>query len=387
MTLDDLADEEIRRREFPVAARKIFLAHAAVSPLPRVAADVLVEHAEASTFAGPDDYAAALAQIAATRETAARLIGAGPDEIALLGPTSLGLSLFAQGLDWAPGEEVLYYADDYPANVYPWMELSRRGVVPRALRPERAGEITAELIAASLTDRTRLVALASAYFLTGYRIDVEAIGRLLSARGILFSLDAIQTLGAFPLSVEYVDFLSADAHKWMLGPVSIGIVYVKRRHFGRLRPILVGASNVRSPDFVAQPEIVFLDTAARYEPGVLNLGPLLGMKASLDLILELGPAAVAGRIGALTKDLADGLCALGFEPAGPVDGPRASGILTVTHPSANAARLFQVLQEHRVTVSLRRDRAGRAYLRWSPHFYNTPAELEQAVGLVRKALE
>jgi cysteine desulfurase/selenocysteine lyase len=386
MNLDDLTDEETRRREFPVTAQKVFLAHAAVAPLPRVAADALIAHAHAATVSGPDDYVLALTQIRAARETAARLIGADPDEIALLGPTSLGLSLFAQGLDWSPGDEVLYYADDYPANVYPWLELARRGVVPRALRPERPGEITVELVAAALSERTRLVALASANFVTGYRIDVEAIGRLLSSRGVLFSLDAIQTLGAFPLSVEHVDFLSADAHKWMLGPMSIGIVYVKRRHFEKLRPILVGSANVRSPDFVARAEIVFLDTAARYEPGILNLGPILGMKASLDLLLELGPAAVAARIGALVRFLAAGLGALGFESVVPPDGPHASGILTVTHPTADAGRLSHLLQERRVTVSLRHDRTGRAFLRWSPHFYNTEAELALAIDYVRQAM-
>jgi cysteine desulfurase/selenocysteine lyase len=386
MTLEHLNHAETRQREFPVTAEKIFLAHAAVAPLPRVAADALIVHARAATTAGPDDYVRALAQIRAARETAARFIGADPDEIALLGPTSLGLSLFAQGLDWSPGDEVLYYADDYPANVYPWLELARRGVIPRALRPERLGEITPELVAGALTERTRLVALASANFVTGYRIDVDAIGRLLSSRGVLFSLDAIQTLGAFPLSVEHVDFLSADAHKWMLGPLSIGIVYVKRRHFEKLRPILVGAANVRSPDFVAQEEIVFLDTAARYEPGILNLGPILGMQASLDMLLELGPAAVSARIGGLIRFLAAGLLELGFEPVVPPASPNASGILTVSHPTADAARLFHLLQERRVTVSLRHDRAGGTFLRWSPHFYNTEAELERAIGYVRAAL-
>ena len=107
----------------------------------------------------------------------------------------------------------------------------------------------------------------------------------------------------------------------MLGPLSAGIVYVKKTHFARLRPILLGAANVRSPDFIAQPEIVFPDTAARYEPGVLNLGPILGMKASLDLILDIGPEIVAARIASLVKRLADALGELGFEPAGPVEGP------------------------------------------------------------------
>ena len=152
---------------------------------------------------------------------------------------------------------MIYNPDDYPANVYPWTDLARRGVVPRALRPERPGEFTPALVESALTPRTRLVALASAFFVNGYRIDVDAIGQMLHARGVLFSVDAIQTLGAMPLSVEHVDFLSADAHKWMLGPLSAGIVYIKKTHFARLRPILLGAANVRSPDFVAQEEIVF----------------------------------------------------------------------------------------------------------------------------------
>jgi selenocysteine lyase/cysteine desulfurase len=125
----------------------------------------------------------------------ARLIGAHADEIALLGPTSLGLSLFANGLDWKAGDEVLYYADDYPANVYPWAALASRGVVARALKTETLGHITPEIVEAALTPRTKLVALASCHYLSGRRIDVPSIGRLLRSRGVLFSLDAIQTLG------------------------------------------------------------------------------------------------------------------------------------------------------------------------------------------------
>ena len=382
-----LADESARQREFPVCAQKIFLAHAAVCAVPRVAADAQIAFARHSTVSGPDEYVQALRQIRAARETCARLLpGATPEEIALLGPTSLGLSLFAGGLDWQPGDEVIYNPDDYPANVYPWTDLARRGVVPRALRPERPGEFTPALIEGVLTPRTRLVALASAFFVNGYRLDVDAIGQMLHAHGVLFSVDAIQTLGAMPLSVEHVDFLSADAHKWMLGPLSAGIVYVKKTHFPRLRPILLGAANVRSPDFVAQEEIVFPDTAARYEPGVLNLGPILGMKASLDMILEIGPEVVSARIAGLVRRLADGLGELGFTPTGPVEGPTASGILTVAHPTANAAKLFGVLQEKRVSASLRLDRSRRSYLRWSPHFYNTEDEIDRAVDVLRGAL-
>ena len=225
------------------------------------------------------------------------------------------------------------------------------------------------------------MALASAFFVTGYRIDIDAIGKMLGERGVLFSVDAIQTLGVFPLSVQYVDFLAADAHKWMLGPLASGIVYVKKSRFVQLRPLLLGASNVRCPDYVAQPEIVFPDTAARYESGVLNLGPILGMKASLDFLLAVGMETVAARVGELVGKLAAALGELGFEAAGPVSGPHASGILSLTHPTANLGKLFERLQAAGVTVSLR-----RGYLRWSPHVYNTEEEIARAVELVRGAM-
>lgn len=384
MNLPDLlADEALRRHEFPVCADRIFLAHAAVAATPRRVADAQADFARFATTAGPDEYVGLLREMNALRVIAADFIGASSDEIALLGPTSLGLSLFAAGLDWAPGDEVLYHADDYPANVYPWLNLKRRGVIVRAIRTERPGEITAAAVAAALTPRTRLVALSSAFFLNGYRIDVDAIGALLRGRGVLFSLDAIQTLGAFPLSVQHVDFLSADAHKWLLGPFSAGIVYVKREHFERLRPILLGAGNVRAPDFVSQPEIAFLDSAARYEPGVLNIGPLLGMRAGMQLLAEVGPENVAGRIARLVKCLADGLADLGFEAAGPTEGPTASGMLTVSHPGVETAALFRTLQDKGVTVSQRHDRAGKSYLRISPHFYNTEPEIDRTLEILR----
>jgi selenocysteine lyase/cysteine desulfurase len=296
------------------------------------------------------------------------------------------LILFANGLSWTEGDEIVCYAEDYPANVYPWIDLRRLGVVIRYLKPEKPGEITPELVAAALTPRTRLVALASCHFLTGYRIDVDAIGRLLKDRGVLFSLDAIQTLGAFPLSVEHVDFLSADAHKWMLGPMAIGIVFVKKERFPMLRPTLLGAWNVASPNFIAQDEIRLPETAIRYEPGVLNASGIYGMRAALDLIGGYGIEAVAARLLELKAHLVRALRSLGFEFYGPADGPNASSITTFFHPRASMSALFAKLEENRVAVSLRHNRDGKELIRVSPHFYNTTAELDRMIELLRAGL-
>ncbi len=378
-------DEAARRSLFPVCREKIFLAHAAVTALPRCVADAVCDYTRRASD-NHQEFGDVLADIGHARRACARFIGAEPGEIALLGPTSLGLSLFANGIAWRAGDEVLCYAGDYPANVYPWIELRRRGVLVRSLEPEEPGAITPELVAAALTPRTRLVALASAHFFTGYRIDVDAIGALLHERGVLFSLDAIQTLGAFPLRVEHVDFLSADAHKWLLGPLAIGIVYVKKKHFELVRPTLLGAWNVMSPNFVAQDEVRFVPTAQRYEPGVLNAAGIYGMQAAIALIESHGIAAVGARLLELKAHLLARIEPLGFALLGPRDGPTASSITTFRHASASSTVLFAALEKAGIVASLRHDRDGRDYLRFSPHFYNTEAELDTAVGVLRAAL-
>jgi selenocysteine lyase/cysteine desulfurase len=378
-------DEAARLAAFPICRNKIFLAHAAITALPRAVADAMQKYVETAAQSHQEDEQM-WRDVKAARAAAGALVGAQGDEIALLGPTSLGLSLFANGLEWKEGDEVVCYADDYPANVYPWIELRRRGVVVHLLRPERPGEITLDLVESVLSERTRLVALASAHFFGGYRIDVSGIGQRLHQRGILFAVDAIQTIGAFPFDSTHVDFLSADAHKWMLGPCAVGIVMVKRQHFDRLRPTLLGAWNVYSPGFITQENIRFMPTAQRYEPGVLNFAGLYGMKAGIELIQQFGIERVAARLLQLKAHLVGTLETLGFEIIGPREGPSAHVITTCRHPSADLAALHARLTEAGIVCSLRQDRAGHHYLRFSPHFYNTEAELERVAEVLRKGI-
>jgi selenocysteine lyase/cysteine desulfurase len=378
-----IASEEARRREFPVVAHRIFLAHAGVAPLPRAAAEAMRgfvrqasrDHQESGSIAR---------KVESARGLAAEMLGCAPGEIALLGPTSLGLNLVANGLSWRRGDEVVYYHGDYPANVYPWSNLAAQGVKTISLEPAAPGRITWDLVEEQLSGRTRLVALATCHFLSGYRIDVETIGRNLGERGVLFCLDGIQTLGAFPLSVRHVDFLSADSHKWLLGPLGAGIFYVKRSRFEELRPTLLGSWNVDSPDFVAQKEISFHSQARRYEPGALNVPGIIGMGGSLELLRRAGIAAVTERLLYLRKCIVERVRPLGYLIYGEEDVPAAagdeegrSGILSLSRPGCDMAELFEKLVRRGISVSLRRTGEGEALVRISPHFYNTEAEIEQ----------
>jgi selenocysteine lyase/cysteine desulfurase len=290
------------------------------------------------------------------------------------------LNAIANGLDWKEGDEVVCYLDDYPANVYPWLALERHGVKPVLLETARIGEITPEIVERALTKRTKLVALASANFCSGYRIDLDAIGALCAERGVLFSVDAIQTLGAIPIALDRIDFLSAGAQKWMLGPSGAGILYVKKSRRDLLRPATIGGWNVQSRNFIAQREIKFAPGGQKFEPGAYYHAAIAGLGAAVELLLEAG--AIASRILALTQALQDQIAPVGFEFLSPEAERNRCGILTFRHSKTPTAQLEEALVKNDMVVSLRFDREDRSWLRVSPHFYNTSDEMAKIADLL-----
>lgn len=383
MTIDELhQNEELRRTEFPVVRDKIFLAHAGVCPLPRRVAHAVSNYADLCTHGDQETLGPAL-QIQATRTLAAQLLRASADEIAFVGPTSLALSFVAAGLPFGKNDHVLVYFDDYPANVYPWMALADRGVEVRFLNIPELGRIRLKDVSGQIDENTRLVALASCHFIAGYRLDVAAIGEMLRRRNVFFCVDAIQTLGAFPISVEHVDFLAADAHKWLLGPCGAGILYVRKSLQEILKPTTYGWHNIRCPNFVAQEEIVFRPDARRYEPGTHNLLGLVGLHAALELLQEVGIDAISAELIRKRNWLVPALQKKGFSVLQSQAPPEAaSSIIAFSRSGTDIHGLYQHLDANGVVASLRTDRAGQRYLRLSPHFYNTDAELHRALELI-----
>lgn len=383
MTLSDLlADEELRLREFPVAREKIFLAHAGDCPLPLRVAEAISHYAR-QCATGDQEQLVYPALLDKGRKLAAQLLGCQPEEVAFVGPTSLALSFIASGLNFRKGDNLLIYFDDYPSNVYPWMALAEQGVEVRLMNTRGLGVIRPADVMGQVDDNTRLVALASCHFISGYRIDIQAIGKSLRQRNILFCLDAIQTLGAFPTTVGEVDLLAADAHKWLLGPCGAGVMYVRRSLQDAVNPPIYGWHNVRCPNYVAQEQIVWRKGAQKYEAGTLNLLGLVGLVSALELILELGVENISLELLRKRAWLAQALQAKGWTVLQPDAPPQtASSILSFHRPGADLAALHQKLLHARIITSLRADRAGQKYLRLSPHFYNTDPELERVIELV-----
>jgi len=383
MTITEiLNNEELRRHEFPVTREKIFLAHAGDCPLPRRVAEAIAGYAR-QCATGDQERFVYPAILEKGRKLAAQLLACQSDEVAFVGPTSLALSFIASGLKLRRRDNILVYFEDYPSNVYPWMALAERGVEVRLMNTRGLGVIRPKDVMGQVDENTRLVALASCHFISGYRIDVPAIGKFLRGRNILFCLDAIQTLGAFSTTVETVDLLAADAHKWLLGPCGAGVMYVRGSAQGKINPPIYGWNNVRCPDFVAQEQLVFRSGSQKYEAGTHNLLGIVGLVAAMELILELGVENIARELLRKRARLVPGLQAKGFtvlQADAPVEN--GSGIVSFHRPGADLTALHQKLTDAGVVTSLRADRTGQKYIRLSPHFYNTDGELDRVLELV-----
>jgi selenocysteine lyase/cysteine desulfurase len=232
-------------------------------------------------------------------------------------------------------------------------------------------------------ENTRLVALASCHFISGHRLDVDAIGKALHERKILFCLDAIQTVGAFPTSLRHVDMLAADAHKWMLGPCGAGIMVVRKAVRDQINPPLYGWHNVRCPNYVAQEEIQFRSGAHKFEVGTHNLLGIVGLVTAMELLLEVGVDNIGAELLRKRALLVPALQQKGYTVVNADAQPQnASAIVSFFKPEQDMAALHQTLTDNQIVTSLRTDRKNQRYIRLSPHFYNTDAEFERVLKLL-----
>jgi selenocysteine lyase/cysteine desulfurase len=363
--------ESVRRSEFPVTQRLLYLNHAGVSPIPARAAEAGVRILHQFR----DEGALRLrtwAEIAKeTRERFARLIGASPAEVAFVKNTSEGLSFIAAGFPWREGDNLVTADVEFPSNVYPWLRLRSRNVEVR-LVSAREGRVRKEDIFAACDGKTRLITLSSVEFANGYRNDLPGIGEFCQRKGIFFCVDAIQSLGLLPMDVKAygIDALAADGHKWMLAPEGVGGFYISSEVMEMVEPVILGWHSVRNRfDFEAF-DFRFPPDATRFEPGSFNTVGLAAFNASLDLLLSIGTDRIWERVRRLTDGAIEVARRRGYEVVSPLHPEDRSGIVTFLVPGAEPQALWKSLLERSVVCS---PRAGG--IRISPHFYNTAEEI------------
>jgi len=372
------------REQFPGQAESLYLNHAAIAPWPRCAAKAVQAFAAENSERGPARYAGWIHRTAELRDRLARLTGAaGANDIALLKNTTEGISAAAWGLDWRAGDNVVLPRGEFPSNRLPWLAQHARGVEAREVDIRAAPDAEAALISA-MDARTRLLSVSSVQWSDGFRLDLQRLGDACHERGVLFFVDAIQHLGALPIDVTAcrIDYLAADAHKWLLGPEGIAVFYSSPRARPLLELLQQGwhmvddAWDFQRSDWTPSPG------ARRFEAGSPNNLGQAALHASVGLLLAHGMNVVGDRVLANTERLVGRLGAMpGVRLISRTEPARRSGIVSFAAEAVPSPNLHRRLSQAGVVCALR----GEG-IRLSPHFYQGDGEVEEFAKVLEEAL-
>lgn len=372
--------EPIRAAEFPVIENYLYFNHAGVSPIPARSAEAGIAMLRLARDEGAYRLRKWEELANETRGRFARIVGASPDEVAFVKNTSEGLSFVAAGFPWKEGDNLVTANVEYPSNVYPWMRLRSRNVEVRMV-PAREGKVRKEDLFAACDGKTRLITLSSVEFLNGYRNDLPGIGEYCQKHGIFFCVDGIQSVGVLPMDVKSfgIDALSADGHKWLLSPEGIGGFYISRDVMEMVEPVILGWHSVKNRFDFENYDFRLSPDARRYEPGSMNTVGLSAFNASLELLLSLGVDRIWERVRRLTERVRERAAEEGCKLVSPDHPEERSGIVTFRVPEADNAALWRALLNRKAVCS---HRAGG--IRVSPHFYNTPEEIDRFFAILRE---
>lgn len=364
-------DIENYRSQFPITKEYTFLNHAAVAPTSSRVVQAMEAFFQEYSRRGISCYPKWMKKIADARSLFARLINAESDEIAFIGNTSDGLSTVAAGIDWKPGDVVLATLPDFPANIYPWMNLERLGVRVRFIE-RKEGRFGLREVEQALEPRARLLAVSWVDFATGFRCDLEALGDFCRRKGMLFCVDAIQGLGVFPIDVKRcgIHFLASGGHKWLMSTMGIGGLYVSREVTASVHPVRVGWKSVKNEEDFFNIELDLKPDALRFETGTQNLAGITALGAALELLLEVGVERIFEKIKGLNDVFREGLEERKLRVVTPMADKERSGILCFT-PRSDPQHLFRFLAGRNVMISARGEN-----IRISPHFYNNQEDVE-----------
>ena len=335
--------------------------------------------------------------VASAREKFARLMNVAPATIAGIRNVSDGTNSIAWAMPWKEGENVVLTSDsEHPNNVYPWLRQRQRGIEVRVIEPLANGAIDIDKMVAAMDGRTRVVTAASATFAPGHRTDLHKLGEAANKNDALLLVDGVQTAGIMhhDLSAEPVGAFATSTSKGLLGLYGFGFLYVSPKWIDRLQPAYLSRSSVMQKtddhstmggfDYAYQPD------SRRFEVGSFNLAGAYAVDASLDILLNLGTAAIEKRVLGLASMLHAGAAAAGIEPAVPGGGPQQSGILTLGKLDAGGhgfssdpviAPLSNHLKERKIAHTLR-----RGQLRFGLHAYNNESDIENAIDAIREGI-
>ncbi len=366
------------RALFPISERTVYLNHAAVSPPPVPTIQAVTAHLEDLARNGSLHYRRWVTVKESARKLMAAMLGARPEQIAFMRNTSDGLSTVANGLRWQAGDNIVTFRGEFPSNIYPWLRLREAYGVEVRFCEERNGRIDLDEFIELIDGRTRIVAISWVQYASGFRADLERLGRAARAHDALLVVDVIQALGVLPIDVEaeLVDVAASACHKWLLTPEGVGVLYLSDRARERIEPTLVGWVSVRDPEDYSNFEQEWSEGALAWETGTAATALLHGLEASLKLLHETGIESIAAHLNDLTDYLCEGLRARDYEIVSSRSESEKSQIVCIRHNGEHTAKaLYAHLQQQNIIVAPRGER-----LRISPHMYNNAYEIDALIN-------
>jgi len=365
------------RKEFPVTEEIIFFDHARVAPLPERVRKVVHAFINDATRFGTAHYETWMLELEQTRKKFAQLINANLNEVAFVKNTSEGISIVANGFDWQPGDNVVIPDIEFPANVYPWWNLKKRGVETRMVKAVD-GKVLFDDLIKKIDSKTRILSISSVQCNTGFRSDLNRIGTFCKEKGVLFFVDAIQSLGVLPMDVkkDHIDFLSADGHKWMLSIEGLGGFYISQEAIDKIHPVTMGWGNVVNAENFMSYDFTLKKDAKKFEEGTPNTISVHAFGAALGLLLETGIENIEKRVIGLGDCIIHELNKRNIKIYSSIQLPERSGNISfVLDKDIN--KLYSFMLENKVKLTVR-----DGLVRFSPHFYNHEDEILKVFDLL-----
>ncbi len=363
----------------------VHLNHAGVAPWPRAAVKAVTRFAYENAGWSTRRYDAWLREEEKLRELGCWLMDVdSKDEIAFLKNTSEGISTVAFGLDWQPGDNVVLAREEFPSNRIPWEAVAARHSIEIRRVDVDTADCPEEALLDQVDSRTRVLTTSSVQYGSGLKMNLSRLGHALRGIPTLFFVDAIQSLGAHRISARdsEIDFLTADAHKWMLGPEGVALFWVRPDLYERLRLSQYGWHMVAQAGQYDQATWEISPDARRFECGSLNTLGIHALRASLDLLREVGMTEVEERIADRVRQIDQALRTLGCKILTPANPSRRAGILTFSTPRHESGKVCEKLLERGVLCAAR-----GGGIRFSPHFYTPEASLQRALETLQEILD
>ena len=368
---------ETIRSQFAALKQFAYLNSAAVSPPPQTAIEAVNGQMNDVANFGSSHYQDWIETKSRARALVAQMINVRPEQIAFTRNTSDGFAAIANGIAWEKGDNIVSFAREFPANFYPWRRVRDKFGVELRLAPERDGRIDLDEMIAMIDHDTKAVTISSVQFGSGFRADLESIGRAARAVDALFCVDMIQGLGAhgYDFPAQYVDAASGASHKWLCAPEGCGILYLSDRARARVEPTLTGWISVETPWDFEDREQAFKPNALAWESGTGTSSLFYGFEQSLKLLTETGLDRIEKYLDELSDMLCDSLAAKNYDVVSSRKPGEKSAIVCIKHRGGiDSGEVFKKLESENVIVSARGDR-----VRIAPHFYNDQSDIERLV--------